>query len=135
MRYFFETSSPLEAPTYIRDLERDPNKKQRGGGRPRRLGIGLSEMDYSFSAKERPNPFLLPWSLRGMMDDRAVQSLFGKELKRLKEEFEEWRPVSKVLKDLKMRLEPLKSVFVLSFGAVFFDCFGGWKRKGFFSWV
>ncbi|KAG0150374.1 hypothetical protein CROQUDRAFT_38547 [Cronartium quercuum f. sp. fusiforme G11] len=104
VRYFFETSSPLESPTWVEEPAR------KGRARRKRLPLSLTQVDSSFFPKERQNPFLLPWALRGLMDDRLVQMLFGRELKRLRAEFDDWKPVTKVLKELKMRLEPLKSV-------------------------
>lgn len=105
IRYFFETSSPLESPTY---LSQEFIESQSKANQSRRLPSSLLEIDLSFSPKEKPNPYLLTWSLRGLIDDKLIEKLFEKDLKRLRVEFGEWRPVSKGLKELKMRLEPLK---------------------------
>lgn len=58
------------------------------------------------------NPFTLPWAVRGMLSEDAVKSDEGlwAEVRELVEEFEEWRPTSKVLKDVRWRLEGVRSM-------------------------
>ncbi|CAO3573305.1 unnamed protein product [Mortierella alpina] len=64
-----------------------------------------------FRAKQRLNPFYLPWGMRGIADEiiaRKDQVLI-KELERLKKLYIEWNPVSKAMKEIKFRLEPVRS--------------------------
>ncbi|KAF9276429.1 hypothetical protein BGZ68_010013 [Mortierella alpina] len=64
-----------------------------------------------FRAKQRLNPFYLPWGMRGIADEiiaRGDQVLI-KELERLKKLYIEWNPVSKAMKEIKFRLEPVRS--------------------------
>ncbi|KAG0305820.1 hypothetical protein BGZ98_003536, partial [Dissophora globulifera] len=64
-----------------------------------------------FRAKQRLNPFFLPWAMRGIADEimsRGDQILI-KELERLKRLYNEWNPVTKGMKEIKFRLEPLRS--------------------------
>ncbi|KAF9938877.1 hypothetical protein BGZ67_010280 [Mortierella alpina] len=64
-----------------------------------------------FRAKQRLNPFYLPWGMRGIADEiiaRGDQVLI-KELDRLKKLYMEWNPVSKAMKEIKFRLEPVRS--------------------------
>jgi hypothetical protein len=53
------------------------------------------------------NFYHIPWALRGIIEDPKIQRLFGEELKVLKEQYREWKPVTKQLKDLKVMLEPM----------------------------
>ena len=58
------------------------------------------------------NPFNLPWAVRGMLSEDVVkndESLWN-EVGELVKEFEEWRPTSKVLKDVRWRLEGVRSM-------------------------
>jgi hypothetical protein len=55
------------------------------------------------------NPYFLPWALRGILEEDAVRKEMGGEVEELLKRFEEWRPVSKGLKDIKFRLEAVRS--------------------------
>lgn len=56
------------------------------------------------------NPYHLPWCMRGLLYE-AKQHFKdgGNEIELLFKEFDEWKPESKVLKDMKYRLNGLKS--------------------------
>ncbi|EGP90145.1 unnamed protein product [Zymoseptoria tritici ST99CH_1E4] len=58
------------------------------------------------------NPFVLPFAVRGMLEERLVKEdeKLQKEVRELIGEFESWRPVSKVLKDVRWRLEGVRSM-------------------------
>ncbi|USW49392.1 hypothetical protein Slin15195_G027110 [Septoria linicola] len=58
------------------------------------------------------NPFVLPWAVRGMLEEELVKSdaKLQLEVKELVQEFEEWKPTSKVLKDVRWRLEGVRSM-------------------------
>ena len=68
--------------------------------------FGVFEVPASGS---NANPYFLPWALRGILEEEAVKKDMGDEVKELVEEFEEWKPVSKVLKDVRFRLEGVRS--------------------------
>ena len=55
------------------------------------------------------NPFILPWAMRGVLEERVVRKDFQAEVKNLLRMFEEWKPMTKNLKDVKWRLEAVKS--------------------------
>ncbi|OBT62271.1 hypothetical protein VE03_08562 [Pseudogymnoascus sp. 23342-1-I1] len=55
------------------------------------------------------NPFQLPWSMRGLLEEDVVKTELDQEAKELLLQFEEWKPTTKVLKDVKYRLEVIKS--------------------------
>lgn len=64
-----------------------------------------------FRAKQRLNPFYLPWGMRGMAEDikaRGDESL-AKGLEELQRLYSEWNPVTKGMKEIKYRLEPVRS--------------------------
>lgn len=63
------------------------------------------------------NPFILPWCLRGLifnveknwMASDAGQKSGSDEVRELYELFDEWKPVSKILRDLKFRLSGIRN--------------------------
>ncbi|KAJ9638819.1 hypothetical protein H2199_006679 [Coniosporium tulheliwenetii] len=57
------------------------------------------------------NPYFLPWAMRGLLEEEYVKREMGKEVEELLGLFEEWRPVSKGLKDVRFRLEAVRSKF------------------------
>ncbi|KAI9602379.1 hypothetical protein H4Q26_001667 [Puccinia striiformis f. sp. tritici PST-130] len=159
VRYFFETSSPLDPPTNLHittqtgspssskvntndaaeSTEEDSRKTKDG-----RLILSdqLCKIDTSLNPKDKLNPFLLTWSLRGLIEDHKIKLMFNDQLKFLKTSFLDWNPStvsivssgapsdssspieagsaktiqpsnssnSKILKDLKIKLEPFKEV-------------------------
>lgn len=58
------------------------------------------------------NPFVLPWAVRGMLEEEAVRRdpALQAEVRQLVREFEEWRPTGKGLKDVRWRLEGVRSL-------------------------
>ncbi|KAJ1660342.1 hypothetical protein IWQ61_000712 [Dispira simplex] len=74
-------------------------------------GHDTSSCFRSFSIEARTNPFYLPWILRGLYEDPLIVNhpVFGKEILRLREKFIQWKPTQKNLRELKFRLDPLKS--------------------------
>ncbi|KAF9187439.1 hypothetical protein BGZ51_001286 [Haplosporangium sp. Z 767] len=64
-----------------------------------------------FRAKQRLNPFFLPWGMRGIADEITARGdqILIKELERLKRLYNEWNPVTKAMKEIKFRLEPVRS--------------------------
>ncbi|KAI7949174.1 hypothetical protein MJO28_007995 [Puccinia striiformis f. sp. tritici] len=164
VRYFFETSSPLDPPTNLHittqtgspssskpttnqvntndaaeSTEEDSRRTKDG-----RLILSdqLCKIDTSLNPKDKLNPFLLTWSLRGLIEDHKIKLMFNDQLKFLKTSFLDWNPStvsivssgapsdssspieagsaktiqpsnssnSKILKDLKIKLEPFKEV-------------------------
>ncbi|KAK3650722.1 hypothetical protein LTR56_006127 [Elasticomyces elasticus] len=58
------------------------------------------------------NPYTLPWAVRGLLEEDTVKKdpAMREEVAELVEEFEKWRPTSKVLKDVRWRLEGVRSL-------------------------
>ncbi|KAI9831333.1 MAG: hypothetical protein M1819_005107 [Sarea resinae] len=69
--------------------------------------IPLEVQEYT--APTSANPYILPWSMRGLLEEDYVRTDLGGETKELLEQFDDWKPTSKVLKDVKFRLEAVKS--------------------------
>jgi hypothetical protein len=55
------------------------------------------------------NPYFLPWAMRGILEEDVVRKELGDECENLLRLFEEWKPQSKGLKDVKFRLEAIRS--------------------------
>ncbi|KAI5480231.1 glycoside hydrolase family 2 protein [Pseudohyphozyma bogoriensis] len=87
VRYQFETTALAEAPTYLNPQQPTP------------------PLAMSFNPRERRNPYLLTWALRGIIEDPQIRELYTTEMTALREAFETWRPTTKVLKDVKLKLE------------------------------
>ncbi|KAK6533439.1 hypothetical protein TWF694_002380 [Orbilia ellipsospora] len=64
-----------------------------------------------FELPSATNPYILPWAMRGMLEERRVrdENELQEESRTLLEEFAKWHPTSKVLKDVKFRLEAIRS--------------------------
>ncbi|ORX37521.1 hypothetical protein BD324DRAFT_622237 [Kockovaella imperatae] len=60
-----------------------------------------------FSAKEARNDYELPYLMRAIVDSPEVNDLFAEELKALKDGIMGWKPITKPLKEMKKRLEPM----------------------------
>lgn len=74
-------------------------------------GIGANIAPYQPPPNaSNANPFYLPWAVRGMMEEESVKREMMDEVRELVKEFEEWKPTSKVLKDVKWRLEAVKGM-------------------------
>ncbi|CAK7216608.1 hypothetical protein SBRCBS47491_002885 [Sporothrix bragantina] len=56
-----------------------------------------------------PNPYHLPWIMRGLLEEDFVKTELHAETAELVKQFDEWKPVTKALKDVKYRLEAVRS--------------------------
>lgn len=56
-----------------------------------------------------PNPYILPFAMRGVLEEEFVRTELKNETKELLTQFDHWKPSSKVLKDVKFRLEGVRS--------------------------
>ena len=55
------------------------------------------------------NPYLLPFAMRGILEEDFVKTQLQEEAQQLLTQFDDWRPMTKVLKDVKFRLEGVRS--------------------------
>ncbi|KAI9478597.1 MAG: hypothetical protein EXX96DRAFT_483984 [Benjaminiella poitrasii] len=75
--------------------------------------IGGTEPNMtSFSASQQLNPFYLPWALRGICHDARIleNDSLKEELNDMLHLFEQWDPTSARLKELRFKLDPLKTI-------------------------
>ena len=55
------------------------------------------------------NPYILPFAMRGVLEEEYVRTQLQDEINELLKQFDDWKPSSKVLKDVKFRLEGVRS--------------------------
>ncbi|KID97674.1 hypothetical protein MAJ_06352, partial [Metarhizium majus ARSEF 297] len=55
------------------------------------------------------NPYVLPWIMRGMLEESFVKTELSSETEDLLQQFDDWKPSNKALKDVKYRLEAVRS--------------------------
>ncbi|KKY16079.1 hypothetical protein UCDDS831_g07310 [Diplodia seriata] len=70
---------------------------------------GLQIKDYEGTGSTGSNPYFLPWAMRGLLEEDFVRRELGDEVEGLLAMFESWKPTTKPLKDIKFRLEVVKS--------------------------
>ncbi|KAH6670236.1 hypothetical protein F5X68DRAFT_159139 [Plectosphaerella plurivora] len=63
----------------------------------------------STGALANPNPYHLPWIMRGLLEENFVKTELSSETEELLQQFDDWKPVTKALKDVKYRLEAVRS--------------------------
>ncbi|EPS32526.1 hypothetical protein PDE_07486 [Penicillium oxalicum 114-2] len=56
-----------------------------------------------------PNPYILPFAMRGLLEEEYVRRELHEETMELLRQFDDWKPSTKVLKDVKFRLEGIRS--------------------------
>ncbi|CAI7570378.1 unnamed protein product [Penicillium glandicola] len=61
------------------------------------------------SSSVTPNPYILPFAMRGLLEEEYVRQELHEETMELLRQFDDWKPSSKVLKDVKFRLEGIRS--------------------------
>lgn len=66
------------------------------------------DTDFQVPQKQTQNPYLLPWSLHGMCTEASTHSQLRPVLADLLQEYRDWTPESKVLKDIKYRLSAIQ---------------------------
>lgn len=60
-------------------------------------------------ASPTSNPYILPFAMRGLLEEEHVKRELYEETMELLKQFDDWKPSSKVLKDVKFRLEGIRS--------------------------
>ncbi|KAG9243325.1 hypothetical protein BJ878DRAFT_511369 [Calycina marina] len=63
----------------------------------------------SYSIPTNANPYILPWIMRGLLEEDFVKTEVNTEVSELLKQFDDWKPSTKVLKDVKYRLEAVRS--------------------------
>ena len=52
---------------------------------------------------------MLPWVVRGILEEKLVRTELSDEARQLLQQFDDWKPVTRALKDVKYRLEAVRS--------------------------
>lgn len=55
------------------------------------------------------NPYVLPFAMRGILEEDYVKTELQNEARELLAQFDDWKPTTKALKDVKFRLEGIRS--------------------------
>lgn len=55
------------------------------------------------------NPYILPFAMRGLLEEEYVKTELYGETTELIRQFDDWKPQKTVLKDVKFRLEGVRS--------------------------
>ncbi|EXJ78869.1 hypothetical protein A1O1_09271 [Capronia coronata CBS 617.96] len=55
------------------------------------------------------NPYILPFAMRGILEEDYVKKELQEEAQELLAQFDDWKPMTKALKDVKFRLEGIRS--------------------------
>lgn len=72
--------------------------------------LNLRVKDYAAPATAASqNPYFLPWAMRGLLEEDFVKKELGEEVEDLLAMFEDWKPTAKQLKEVKFRLEAVRS--------------------------
>lgn len=64
---------------------------------------------HKYEGLTQPNPYHLPWIMRGLLEEDFVKTELNSETSDLLKQFDDWKPVTKALKDVKYRLEVVRS--------------------------
>ncbi|KAI9649010.1 hypothetical protein NHQ30_001576 [Ciborinia camelliae] len=62
-----------------------------------------------YSPPTNANPYVLPWIMRGVLEEEFVKTELHTEAVELLKQFDDWKPTTKVLQDVKYRLEAVRS--------------------------
>jgi len=73
------------------------------------IDVPLDVQQYEVASSANSNPYFLPWAMRGVIEEEYVKKELQEETRQLLDQFDGWNPSSKVLKDVKFRLEAVKS--------------------------
>lgn len=70
-------------------------------------GVPLHVQKYQIP--KNSNPYILPWIMRGLLEEDFVKTELETETAELLRQFDDWKPSTRVLKDVKYRLEAVRS--------------------------
>ncbi|KAK7509824.1 uncharacterized protein IWZ02DRAFT_435910 [Phyllosticta citriasiana] len=76
---------------------------------PANTNPSLIVKDYDGVGTVGSNPYFLPWAMRGLLEEDFVRKELSSEVEELLALFESWKPVTKPLKDIRFRLEAVRS--------------------------
>ncbi|GFF34598.1 uncharacterized protein YML020W [Aspergillus lentulus] len=71
--------------------------------------VSNATLDVRRSLPSPSNPYILPFAMRGILEEEYVRRELYEETMQLLRQYDDWKPSSKVLKDVKFRLEGIRS--------------------------
>ncbi|TVY18411.1 Uncharacterized protein LARI1_G002669 [Lachnellula arida] len=71
--------------------------------------VGDVTLEIKKEGHNSSNPYVLPWIMRGLLEEDFVKTELSSETTELLKQFDDWKPATKVLKDVKYRLEAVRS--------------------------
>ncbi|RHZ64730.1 uncharacterized protein CDV56_109261 [Aspergillus thermomutatus] len=71
--------------------------------------VSNATLDVRRSHPSPANPYILPFAMRGILEEDYVRRELYEETMQLLRQYDDWKPSSKVLKDVKFRLEGIRS--------------------------
>lgn len=71
--------------------------------------IQFHKMIAPTASTSTANPYILPFAMRGVLEEEYVRHELSDETMELLKQFEDWKPSTKTLKDVKFRLEGIRS--------------------------
>ncbi|GIC89269.1 uncharacterized protein Aud_005681 [Aspergillus udagawae] len=71
--------------------------------------VSNATLDVRRSHPSPANPYILPFAMRGILEEEYVRRELYEETMQLLRQYDDWKPSSKVLKDVKFRLEGIRS--------------------------
>ncbi|OAQ83818.1 hypothetical protein VFPBJ_02585 [Purpureocillium lilacinum] len=80
-----------------------------GAGAAATAGGGATGGGNATTLLASPNPYVLPWIMRGVLEEDFVRTELHAETEELLRKFDDWKPANKALKDVKYRLEAVRS--------------------------
>ena len=111
-----ETTSLPIPPTSNRPVTSTGIGMSRDGGLAQGKSVDKAADTYALKVKDyenigsgNQNPYFLPWAMRGLLEEEFVKRELGREVEELLGLFETWRPVGKGLRDVRFRLEAVRS--------------------------
>ena len=73
------------------------------------LDSDILKIDKVSPVATQQNPYILPFAMRGLLEEDFVRKELSTETLNLLKQFDDWKPTTKVLRDVKYRLEGIRS--------------------------
>lgn len=107
--YDLAVTHALETTDIVGPCEVVHHRRGGGGGDGGGSGSGDGGGGGGSAGLSNPNPYHLPWIMRGVLEEDFVKTELSAETAELVRQFDDWKPVTKALKDVKYRLEAVRS--------------------------
>ncbi|EIN03565.1 hypothetical protein PUNSTDRAFT_93924 [Punctularia strigosozonata HHB-11173 SS5] len=78
------------------------------------FNASTEQNDYEARSRSYAALFSIPWALRDLIADERVAQYFSREFAQLRDAFDDWRPKTTILRDIKRKLQPIQRLSTLS---------------------